>query len=142
MIIGKRMPVIPSAVADANVIHSLQKLKQSMILIVGQPGNTRFNRSHYYSILPEMKKRLRIIPTATLWMALTGCTLVPGQTLSLPGDPASDAEIKQLHQRVNVYTLTPTLIDRLRPARSPPGLTPGWTGSSMSMNTASEKVMY
>ncbi len=123
--IGKRMPVSPSAKADTNVIQGLQKLKRAMILIVGQPGNTRLNRSHYYSILPEMKKQVRIIPTATLWMALTGCTLVPGQTLSLPGDPASDAEIKQLHQRVNVYTLTPTLIDRLRPAKVAARVNPG-----------------
>lgn len=64
-----------------------------------------------------MKNKISLLMLALIISQLTGCVFAPGQSLSVSGKnviDSSDAK-DNLDNRVDVYPVTPTLIDSLRP---------------------------
>lgn len=64
------------------------------------------------------KRQLKMIPLLVSLSVLSGCTVVPGTHLSTSGkDVIKQDENFDLDKLVNVYPMTPGLVDRMRPAR-------------------------
>lgn len=51
-----------------------------------------------------------------LVIVLSGCTVFPGQNISFTNNARYSGSIDKIESQVNIYTLTPKLIEQLRPA--------------------------
>ncbi|MEQ9880401.1 polysaccharide export protein [Pectobacterium aroidearum] len=64
-----------------------------------------------------IKHKLKLIPVAVSLVLLSGCTIIPGSHLSTSGKEVieqQDADFN-IDKLVNVYPLTPYLVDKMRP---------------------------
>lgn len=64
-----------------------------------------------------MKSKMKLMPLLVSVTLISGCTVLPGSNMSTMGKDVikqQDADF-DLDKMVNVYPLTPRLIDQLRP---------------------------
>ncbi len=91
-----------------------------------------------------MKKNIFKFSVLTLAvLSLTACTLVPGQNLSTSNKDVIELPDNQydLDKMVNIYPVTPGLIDQLRAKPIMSQLTRSWSSKSQTMNIVSGLVM-
>lgn len=91
-----------------------------------------------------MKKNIFKFSVLTLAvLSLTACTLVPGQNLSTSNKDVIELPDNQydLDKMVNIYPVTPGLIDQLRAKPIMSQLTRSWSSKSRTMNIVSALVM-
>lgn len=64
-----------------------------------------------------MKSKLKLIPVLVSVILINGCTMLPGSNMSTMGKDVikqQDADF-DIDRMVNVYPLTPRLVEQLRP---------------------------
>jgi polysaccharide export outer membrane protein len=84
----------------------------------GWPGVKRCKFTYFESDENSMaKKQWKLIPLLVSISVISGCTVVPGTHLSTSGKTVVKQEDSDfnLNELVNIYPMTPSLVDKMRP---------------------------
>ena len=90
-----------------------------------------------------MKSKLKLMPVLVSVILINGCTVLPGSNMSTMGKDVikqQDADF-DIVRMVNVYPLTPRLVEQLRPRPNVAQLICRWTRRFPDISTGSARGM-